>query len=197
MELKGTGSDMFVSNDTRYINKCVKKLCGTYYYANHYEKIIKRGYFLNSFYLNGPGIIINYGNNLIIMTIGIFTNDIPCPLSGSNNGQYIYIVSQPPYQSYHNNIINADGSMVAKKEYYSTGIKYIYLSTDDGIVEIENKDVYLQIYIKEISDFHNDKEFKNIINDIKLIDKLPATLHEMYKTNNSYLSLNFLLENEF
>lgn len=198
MELKGVGTNMFFTNDSRHIIKLVDKLCGEYYYANHYQKIIKKGFFLNSDLLNGSGTLIKYDNNHVVMLIGEFTNDTPLPLlRNSKNQQYTVIESQTPYQCYDNNVIDYnDGIMLAKKEYYCPGIKHKYISTVSGLKEKSNKDVFLQLFVHNVSDMNFFKNHsRNVITDVKIIKELPATLHEMGKYNDAYCSLNSLLVN--
>ena len=207
MELIGHNKNMMTSNDSRHIIKMLRTICGLYKYADYYKKIVKDGYFLNSVKLNGWGSIIDYNNNTIKITIGNFINDIPEPLFRNKphnnlnfcnslrlaNQEYTITYSQSPYHFFINTKIDYEGVMTQKKEYYSHGILHEYISTENDIKEIKNKDVFIQIFIHSMNDFHNNNDLGNVIYDAKIVKLLPVTLHEMYEQHKPYMSLNDML----
>lgn len=197
MELSGYGKNLMSSNDSRHILKMINIINGQYKYADHYKKIIKIGYFLNNIILNGFGTIIDYNKNTIKITIGNFINDIPeLFLTNSMLQKYTITYSHSPYHCYLNTIKSYDGSTTQKKEYYSHGILHEYISTESGIIENKKKDIFIQIFIYKINDFHNKKDFGNVVCDAKIIKQLPVNSHEMYDWYRSYISLNDLLTDD-
>ena len=70
--------NLIYSNDPRIAYNIIYRYTGYGYYANHYTKIIKKGYFTSSSRnITGVGYIIKYSDDKIVINIGDFISDIP------------------------------------------------------------------------------------------------------------------------
>jgi hypothetical protein len=114
MEMKHS---LMHSNDPRFIIKNILNFEGMCYYANHYEKIIRDGYFMSDSYcLNGPGRIINYNNNKIIMIIGMFCDD-------RQINTHMIITTKLPFYKICDNISKKQDN---KQTYYCNAVQKKY-----------------------------------------------------------------------
>ena len=161
------------SNDPRFIYRYIKEIRGYGKYANHYEKIIRIGFFISgSRKLNGEGELIDYKNNITI-TNAVFQEDNPI-------NRNFKIVSEQPYY------INKNATFPSKKRcYYGTATKKIYINNisksilyilikfviDNGkLVEYNIVDNIENIYDKTK---FNSVLFSDIFNDRWCLDTYP------------------------
>lgn len=139
MEMKYT---LMHSNDPRFVYNIIRSFGGFCYYANHYEKIIRDGYFLSGTRsLNGPGRIINYNNCQIIMVIGNFIDDKPI-------GNYTMILSEYPYyQNIYNNLNITE--KYGNKTYFCHANQKKYIQNNNDVLLIDEFIIFLKLTVRK------------------------------------------------